>query len=599
MSLRTVNDVFRAPVTRNSDQVMLFKQTVKWIPISSRELYRDVVGTARALMQWGIAKGDRVAILSENRPEWAVADFATMAIGAVVVPLYPTLTGEQIAFLLNDSGTRVIFVSTTEQLQKIKSIKDQTHLEHIVVMDYVGVTDAIPMHRLMHGGPTSADSAFDATAQAIGPDDLATIMYTSGTTGISKGVMLTHGNLASNVEAEVHQWRSWFGPGEVHVSFLPLSHVTARHVDYVHFYMGTTIAYCPRIEKLVEVVNEVRPTTMVCVPRVYEKVRTQVETKAHSGIKRLVYHWAMAVGRQHRNEIVTGKTPSSLTWKIANRLLYSKVLAGLGGRVRSFISGGAPLGRELAEWYADIGVRINEGYGLTETSPVIAVNTPSVYKLGTVGRPMSNVEVRIAEDGEILVKGPSIFRSYWNRPEETQNAFVDGWFKTGDVGHIDSDGFLCVTDRKKDLIKTSGGKFIAPQPIEGLLKSYPFVAEASIVGDRRKFPAVIIAPAFDVLEEWARNSNLQYQSRQQLVELQQTRGLYENMLREVNAKLAQFEKIKKFLLISDDFTIANGILTPTMKLRRRVLEERYHDQIENLYKEAAPDPEAAPVSGGR
>jgi len=522
-----------------------------------------------------------------------------MMLGGVVVPLYPTLTAEQSAFLLSDSGARIIFVSTTDQLQKIKAVKDQTHLERIVVMDYIGVTDGIPMHRLMHGGPTSPDAAFDDAAQAIGPENLASIMYTSGTTGISKGVMLTHGNLASNVDAEVDQWRSWFGPGEVHVSFLPLSHITARHVDYVHFYMGTTVAYCPRMDKLVEVIQEVRPTTMVSVPRVYEKVRTQVETKAHSGLKRLIYRWAMDVGRRHRDEVLSGRTPSSLQWKAANRLLYRKVVAGLGGRVRSFISGGAPLGRQLAEWYADIGIRINEGYGLTETSPVIAVNTPAVHKLGTVGKPLRNLQVRIAEDGEILVKGPSIFRSYWNRPEETQNAFVDGWFKTGDVGHLDADGFLCVTDRKKDLIKTSGGKFIAPQPIESLLKSYPFVAEAAIVGERRKFPAVVIAPAFDVLEEWARSINLEFQSRQQLVELSQVQALYENILAEINGKLAQFEKIKRFVLIADEFTIASGILTPSMKLRRRVLEERYHDQIESLYSEPVASAEAAPVSGTR
>jgi len=299
------------------------------------------------------------------------------------------------------------------------------------------------------------------------------------------------------------------------------------------------------------------------------------------------------VGRAHRKEILADRQPTDWDWQLANKLLYSKFREGIGGRVKLFISGGAPLGRELAEWYADMGVRIDEGYGLTETSPVIAVNTPKTHKLGTVGVPLSNLEVRIAPDGEVLVKGPSIFKGYWNLPDETRNSFEDGWFKTGDIGNIDSDGFLSITDRKKDLIKTSGGKFIAPQPIESTLKSNPMIGEAALLGDRRKFPAVVIVPNFLALEEWARARNIAFDNREELVSRAEVRAVYDRIVAEVNTGLAQFEKLKKVLLIADEFTVANGFLTPTMKLRRRVIEERYRPQIEQLYTEPAPQEEPA------
>src|SRR5581483_1435094 len=405
-------------------------------------------------------KGDRVAILSENRPEWAAADFASLLIGAVTVPVYSTLTDQQTADILRDSGSRVVFVSTQKQLEKILAIKDQTPVERIAVMDAVETAHADHLQRLMHDGPTSRDPQLDDRAHAIAAHDLATIIYTSGTTGISKGVMLTHGNMASNIASSLQGFD--VRPGDVSVSFLPLSHVTARHVDFALLYHGVTLAYCPFIENLPQALLEVRPSIIVAVPRVYEKIYLQVQQKTAKFPKRGIYRWAMSLGRAHRSEILAGQVPRSPAWNLANRLVFSQVRAGLGQRARMFISGGAPLGRELAEWYADIGIRIHEGYGLTETSPVIAVNTPRAHKLGTVGKPLSNVEVRIAEDGEILVRGPSVFGGYWNRPEETRSAFIDGWFKTGDIGNLDADGFLSVTDRKKDLIKTSGGKFIAP-----------------------------------------------------------------------------------------------------------------------------------------
>jgi len=592
MMLQTINDLFFNIVDRGAERVMLSKQSGEWNPISSQEIYRSVVGIAITLSKWGMKKGDRIAILSENRPEWTFAEFATALLGAIVVPIYPTQTPEQVSFMLRDSGARVVFLSTLDQFKKFRSIKEQTAVEKCIVMDYVGVTEAVPMSRIMQEGPPSRDAEFDARARAIiQADDIETIIYTSGTTGTPKGAMLTHGNLTSNFQCSLQG--SEIGPADTYISFLPLSHITARHVDFVMLHHAVVVAYCPVIDNLPRTLLEIRPTIFVGVPRVYEKMKAQVQKKAATGVKQAIYRWGIKVGRAHRKEILADRQPTDWDWQLANKLLYSKFREGIGGRVKLFISGGAPLGRELAEWYADMGVRIDEGYGLTETSPVIAVNTPKTHKLGTVGVPLSNLEVRIAPDGEVLVKGPSIFKGYWNLPDETRNSFEDGWFKTGDIGNIDSDGFLSITDRKKDLIKTSGGKFIAPQPIESTLKSNPMIGEAALLGDRRKFPAVVIVPNFLALEEWARARNIAFDNREELVSRAEVRAVYDQIVAEVNTGLAQFEKLKKVLLIADEFTIANGFLTPTMKLRRRVIEERYRPQIEQLYTESAPQEEPA------
>lgn len=590
MNPNTINEVFYTAVERNFDRVMMYKQTAKWIPISSHELYRDVVGVARSLEKWGIHKGDRVAILSENRREWAVADFATQALGGIVVPIYGTLTPEQTAYILRDSGARVIFLSTVAQLQKFLAAKCQTVIEKAVIMDEASTPDAIPMHGLMPAGSAGRDPEFDARARSIGPADLATIIYTSGTTGVPKGAMLTHGNLASNLGAALQQLP--MAEGDIGISFLPLAHVTARHVDYAWFYQGVTIAYCPFIDQLPAALQEVRPTIFVGVPRVYEKMYAQVQLKVQSGVRRALYNWAMKVGHAHRSETLEQKRPASLSWRLADKLVFSKVRNGMGGRVRILFSGGAPLARQMAEWFADIGVRIDEGYGLTETSPVIAVNTPAHHKLGTVGIPLSNLEVKIADDGEILVRGPSVFQGYWNLPEQTSQALTDGWFHTGDIGNLDSEGFLSVTDRKKDLLKTSGGKFITPQPIEKALQMSPWVAEAVVLGDRRKFPAAIIAPDFRMLEPWARNNGVRFTSHEELVTDAAVRALYEGIVAEINQKLARYEQLKKFLLIAEEFSVANGLLTASMKLRRRQVEERYREQIDALYAEPVPE---APV----
>ena len=565
---------------------MSYERAGAWRDISSRELYTRVYHTARQLQEWGISKGDRVALIAENRFEWAIADWACLLIGAVDVPIYPTLTAEQTEFMLENSGARAIFVSTQKQFEKIISIRRPAQLERIVVMDEIDTPGGVPMSTIMRAGaPVDRDRQFDAAAQSIAPDDLATIIYTSGTTGVSKGVMLTHGNIASNLE-QTGQSLGW-QPGQISLSFLPLSHVTARHVDYLCFLRGVTLAYCPTFDELPAKLQETRPHLFVGVPRVYEKVRQEVDKRASSGFKHKIYTWALRVGQQRRADVVQGKKPEGWRWNVSNRLIFSKIYDWFGGRTQMFISGGAPLGIDLGRWYADVGIRILEGYGLTESSPVIAVNTPEQNKLGTVGKPLANVECRIAPDGELLVRGPSIFKGYWHNPAETAKAFEGDWFKTGDIGNIDAEGFLSITDRKKDLIKTSGGKFIAPQPIEAKLKLSPLVAHPIVIGNGRKFASVIISPNFPALEQWARERGIVFQSREGLVNDSKVLEEFHRILAGINQDLAHFETIKKIMLVPDDFTVSAGEVTPTLKVRRKAIEEKYKEQIDALYSSLA------------
>ncbi len=583
MKPQTLNDIFSVIVERDHDRVMLARREGEWLPISSRQFYQSVAGVARALRRLGVHKGDRISILSENRAEWVIADFASFQLGAVVVPIYSTLTAQQTAYILCDSGAKVVAVSTEQQLNKFLSIKDQTAVQHVLVMDPVDAPSTVRMGRLMGEGPTQRDPELDTAARAIEPDDLASIIYTSGTTGASKGVQLTHGNLTANL---LHSMSGFnVHRGDISISFLPLSHVTARHADLALLYHGVTLAHCPWFDQLPQFLQEIKPTIFVGVPRVYEKIHTQVEQKVKGFHKRAIYDWALSVGRAHCPRILAGEIPRSPLWRLANRLVFSQVRKRMGGRVEVFVSGGAPLGKELAEWYAGIGIRIHEGYGLTETSPVVALNSPQAHKLGTVGKPLPNLEVRIADDREILVRGPSVFRAYWNRPEETRDAFIGGWFKTGDIGVLDGEGFLSVTDRKKDLLKTSGGKFIAPQPVENSLKLNAMIGIAVVVGDRRKFASVIISPCFPLLEEWARANHVPFSSRQELVTNPKVQALYEGIVAEVNRNLARYETLKKVLLVPDEFTADDGTLTPTLKLRRKAVEERYRKQIDALYEE--------------
>ena len=592
MEIKTLVDIFFTSIAHDMERHVLFKREKGWEVTSSRQLYGYVVALARVLKQWGINKGDRVAILSENRPEWMIADYACVTSGIVDVPIYATLTAQQTLYLLQNSRARVIFVSTVEQLRKVQSIQAQTSLEKIVVMDELAEVNVVPMWSLLNGASVERDPQFDEQALKIQPADLATLIYTSGTTGNSKGVMLSHGNLTACATMASKQ-AEWV-PGDVYLSFLPLSHVTARHVDYVCYMDGVTIVYCAVFDQLPQMLQEAKPTIIVAVPRVYEKVRQEAERRAGHGLKRKIFDWALRVGSKHMQEVAKGEMPRGTAWNLANKLVFDKIRQGFGGRSRAYFSGGAPLGKDMAEWFCAVNIPIMEGYGLTETSPTLAVNRRGAFKIGSVGKVNEGLQLKVAEDGEILVKGPTVFKGYWEMPDETSAAFADGWFKTGDIGELDGEGFLSITDRKKDLIKTSGGKFIAPQPIENSLKANVLIAQAAVIGDRRKYASVIISPHFPLLEDWAHANGVGFNSRQELVAAARVRELYRGIVEDLNKKLAHFETIKKIIVVPDEFTVATDEITPTLKLKRRVIEAKYKQQIDDLYLEPHPV-EIAPV----
>ncbi len=595
LSLKTLNDILFLVVDARSSRVMLWQDGGgEWQPISSGQLAARVSALAHTFLDWGVKRGDRIALIAENRWEWAVTDFATLAIGAVDVPLFPTLTEEQTAVLLENSGAEIALVSTRKQYEKLAAVQARTAIRKIVVMDEAAGGDAISMSSLLPPPATTCDQLnpeIDRLARAVQPDDLATLIYTSGTTAEPKGVMLTHGNIASNVNHSTERfgWDNRFSA----ISFLPLSHITARHLDYALFCYGATIAYCPKIERLQGALQAVKPSIFVAVPRVYEKIRQEVERRSGaSPTKKRVFRWVLATGSKHRETILRGEEPSSLAWKLANRLVYRKVRDAFGGSARDFIAGGAPLGLDSARWFADMGVRISEGYGLTETSPVIALNNRYEHRIGSVGKPLPNVECRIAEDGELLVRGPSIFKGYWKNAAFTAAAFTsDGWFCTGDIGRIDEDGFLYITDRKKELIKTSNGKFIAPQPIEGKLKAHALIGNVTLVGDKRKFVGALISPNFALLESWAAEQGIPHKDREVLLAEKKVQERFRAIINEVNATLAGFEIVKRFRLVPDEWTLETGELTPSMKLKRRVVEGKYRDLIAGIYADSATSAE--------
>ncbi|HET7102599.1 MAG TPA: long-chain fatty acid--CoA ligase, partial [Terracidiphilus sp.] len=417
--------------------------------------------------------------------------------------------------------------------------------------------------------------------------DLATLIYTSGTTGEPKGVMLTHGNIAANQNYTAVDFS--FNATDVCISFLPLSHITARALDYIMFGSGAQVCYCSQFDKLPQAIHQIRPTVFVGVPRVYEKIRQEVERRSGlSAVKKTMLAWAVKTGGRHHETVYGGGVPESLGWKLASRLVYGKVKEAFGGRVRVFISGGAPLGVETAQWFASVGLAVWEGYGLTETSPVIALNTRVSQRMGSVGRPLPNVELKLAGDGELLVRGPAVFQGYWQKPAATAECFdPDGWFRTGDIARIDADGFLYITDRKKELLKTSGGKMVAPQPIENKLKANLLVAQAALVGDRHKFISALISPNFSALEGWARDQGITAGNRADLVADSRVVALYDGIVRETNAGLASFEAIKRFRLVPDDWTQESGELTPSMKLKRRVITAKYASEVGALYADEA------------
>ncbi|HEY0672832.1 MAG TPA: long-chain fatty acid--CoA ligase [Longimicrobiales bacterium] len=562
-----------------------------WRAISHRELLGNVQACADGLQALGLQRGERVALLSENRPEWAQTDYALLCSGMLNVPLYPTLPANQLAFILNDSGARAVLVSNLEMLEKIRVCRpDTATLEHVIVFDQISDLRAgeLTWEQLLELGraqPSPGGAAgFRERALRAQPDDVATIIYTSGTTGSPKGVVLTHNNIYTNVVAQ-----NWMKPEDIHsdeatVSFLPLSHVFQRMVDYCLYWLGFSIAYST-IDNAVASLGEIKPTIVVAVPRVYEKVYERVLTA--TGAKRRLVLWARNVALEWTDTVLKGRKPGprlKLHHAIADRLVFSKLRKRLGGRLRFFVSGGAPLSVPIAKFFYGAGVLILEGYGLTETSPVLAVNIPEAMRMGTVGRPIAGTELAIADDGEILARGPQIMQGYYKNPEATRDVIdAEGWFHTGDIGDIDHDGFLRITDRKKELIVTAGGKNIAPQPIQNLAKQSRYVAEAVLIGDKRPFPILLIVPAFDLLERWGHSRQLRWDTRADLVALPEVQALYQEEIMRKLEGLARYESPKKIVVLEREFDLNAGEITPKLSVRRRVVEEHFRAQIESAY----------------
>jgi long-chain acyl-CoA synthetase len=582
LDLRTINDILLGIARRDGETIAMWKSNGGWKPITARTMYGRVRAVAQALQAWGIQRGDRVAILSENRWEWPVVDFAALAIGAVDVPLYQTLTPDQIGYMLRDSGSRIIFVSSRVEYDKVVAAGELPALERVVVFDEGEFPGAENFAKILETAPEleRREEAFDSMLNETKPEELATIVYTSGTTGDPKGVMLTHDNLASNLRHSTDDLN--IKKGDAVISFLPLSHALARHLDYAIYGNQGVVAYLPNLDRLPVAMKEVQPGLFLAVPRVFEKVRQAVEGKP-KGLQKRILNWALKQGAKHRDEVAQGKEPDALGWKIANKLVFGKIREAFGGNARLFVSGGAALGKETTDWFLGVGIRIFEGYGLTETSPVISRNTFAGYRPYTVGTVIPNIEIRVAEDGEIEAKGSSVFKGYWGKEEETKKEFTpDGWFKTGDIGKME-DGFLSLTDRKKDLMKTSGGKYIAPQPIEGRLKVDALVGWAAVIGDEKKFVSVLISPNFEALERWAQENGVSAADRETLVNDKKVQQAYKSIVDRSNEGLAQYETIKKFAVVPEEWSVESGELTPSMKLKRRVIVDRYKDQIRAFY----------------
>jgi len=592
MAFTTLTELFLLAATRGMPDCMLHKVGGSYQPVSTAELVDRVRRLAKALAGLGVQRVDRVALMAENGPHWPAVDFATLCAGGVLVPIYPTLLPEQAAYIAHDCGAKVVFAETAAHLEGLLShAAELPDVKQFVLIR--GTSDdprVLTLEQVLERGADPDVAQFEATARAARPEDLATFIYTSGTTGQPKGVMLTHGNLASNLESglTVIPFQDRFQA----LSFLPLSHSFERIVDYVYFLKGCPIAYAESVATVPKNMLEVRPHIFVSVPRVYEKVLAKVQENvaASSPIRRRIFAWAVEVGREAMPwRLKLERPPGLLGWKLglADKLVFAKIRERLGGRFVFAVSGGAPLARDVAEFFWCAGIPIYEGYGLTETSPIISANGSTGVKLGTVGRVLPGVEVRIAGDGEILARGPNVMKGYWNLPKETAEAIdSEGWFHTGDIGEVDGEGFLRITDRKKELIVNAYGKNIAPAPLENELKSSPFIAQAVVIGDRRKFLSALLVPEFDHLKGWAAKNGVASGDAGGLLGDPRVRDLYAAEVAKVNAHLPGFEKIVAWDLLPTEWTLETGELTPTQKVKRRIINQKYGDVIDRLYADA-------------
>ena len=588
----TVGAMLKSRVEKYGDRVMMKKKVEgAWEEFSWNEFYDNVHNLGLAMISMGIQPGDRIAIFSANSPEWQMTDMTAVSIGAVDVPLYATITPKQAEYIIKDSGSRIVFVGTEDHLNRVLQVKGNLpDLMKIVTLDntasdnpYVLTFDQV----LKMGEDYSDKGEFDRRLDAVKIDDLCSIVYTSGTTGPPKGVMTTHKNYMSNVSTV----STLIDISDTHdvLSFLPLSHSLERMSGYYGaVYNGCTISHAGSMDTLVDDIGEIKPHWMVSVPRLYEKVNAGVlaNIESESPLKQKVFHWAVGVGRQVSQLQVAHKSiPAGLKFKhmIANKLVFSKIYEKMGGRLIFFVSGGAPLAKEIAEFFHAMGILILAGYGLTETSPVLTCNTPDSVRFGSVGKVIPEVEIKIAEDGEILAKGPNIMLGYWNKPTETAEALAGGWFHTGDIGEFDADGYLYITDRKKDLIVTAGGKNIAPQNIENQLKLDKYIEQVCVIGDKRKYLSALIVPNFEELEAWANKEGISYPDRMALVMNDRVNLFIRERIDEQLKEFDRHEGITKFTLLPQEMTEAGGFLTPTLKVKRKEVSRAFADDINKMY----------------
>jgi len=556
---------------------------------------------SKALSELGIRSGDRIAIFAPNCPEWHVADLAIQGIGAVTVPVYFHESAERIIYILQDSAARIAITAGAAQAEELaKCRKDLPQIEQVIsARAPAGLTsESLQFETLIASTGAAEIESYRRSAAQVTGEQLATIIYTSGTTGEPKGVMLSHANLTSNSTDFSEDFH--LSPDDIALSLLPLAHVYERTIDYGDLFHGVSLAYVEQLETVAGALLEVRPTMVAAVPRFYEKIYANIidTGRRAGGVRERIFNWALRVAVQAVPWRAYGKrVPPDvrLKWHLADWLVYSKIRKGVGGRVRVFSAGGAPLSPELAEFFWSVGLPVYQGYGLTETSPVVTANSPKANRVGTVGRPIPHVQVKIADDGEVLVKGPCVMQGYYRKPDDTRAAFTaDGWFCTGDIGRLDSDGFLIITDRKKELLKTAGGKFVAPAPIENLLRTSPYVSNALVVGDRRKFVSVLIVPNFEAIEAAARKAGREFSTPAQMSGDAWVRDLLTAEMERLTASLAQYEKPKRFAIVEQDFTYAGGQLTYTLKPKRRVIEEQYRDVIERMYADVE-EPRPKPI----
>jgi long-chain acyl-CoA synthetase len=568
----------------HKDDMVAGKKEGKWILYSTENFIVMTDALSKGLIASGIVKGDKIAIISSNRPEWNICDFGIMQTGAVSVPIYPTLSENDLRFILSDAGIKVAFVADKSLFHKLEKLKAESFGE-LKIYTFEKGRGLRHWHELIDTGKKNLEINLDDYRKMINPGDLLTLIYTSGTTGTPKGVMLTHNNLISNVKASSLLYPGSFSKA---LSFLPLSHIFERMVIYTYFYLGISVYYAESMDTIAADIRDVKPNGFTTVPRLLEKVYDRIVTKGSElkGIKHTLFFWALNLGLKYE---LNGKNGLAypLQLAVANKLIFKKWREALGGNIIVMVSGGAALQPRLARVFWAAGMPVLEGYGLTETSPVITVNAlgKGQTEFATVGKPIKDVEIKIAQDGEILCRGPNVMKGYYNRPDLTAEVIdANGFFHTGDIGELTANGFLRITDRKKEVFKTAGGKYVAPQTLENKYKESQYIEQIMVLGENRRFPAALIVPAFDALKEWCKRKSIPWTSREEIIKNPQVIEKYQREIDRFNKNFGHWEQVKKFVLLPKEWSIEGGELTPKLSFRRKVILEKYIELIESIYK---------------